>query len=474
MLLAPARNNLVIRSEQKIVFSKRRGGIMAKRLTGRSIGAQVDGAVRLGTVLRFTPRAIRSGVKQLEGSGFRVASSKDFRAAAAVPNDFDGADVQYFERFGIAIVRRDGERLKPLVEKAMQQKVVSAVRPERTYRALGAASANKAEILQTSFAAGAVDRDYLRGYRDGVCELVDRILGGEKAETSRAAKRFDETSVTWGLQAVKVLESNLTGAGIKVAVLDTGFDHNHQDFTGRAVTKKLFATRSSEDDTHGHGTHCIGTACGPLRPTSGPRYGVAFEAEIFAGKVLGDDGYGTDRSIIAGMDWALDQGCHIISMSLGSATQLGDQPSEDYEQIGQVCLDSGTLVVAAAGNESTRPQRVAPVGSPANASTVLAVGAVDSAFGIASFSCGGLNPGQDVDIAAPGVDILSCLPGNSYDRWNGTSMATPHVAGVAALIAQSDSKYRGWALWARLLQISSRLQLPARDVGKGLLQAPTS
>ena len=85
MLLAPARNNLVIRSEQKIVFSKPRGGIMAKRLTGRSIGAQVDGAPRLGTVLRFTPRAIRSGVKQLEGSGFRVASSKDFRAAAAVP-----------------------------------------------------------------------------------------------------------------------------------------------------------------------------------------------------------------------------------------------------------------------------------------------------------------------------------------------------------------------------------------------------
>jgi subtilisin family serine protease len=102
----------------------------------------------------------------------------------------------------------------------------------------------------------------------------------------------------------------------------------------------------------------------------------------------------------------------------------------------------------------------------------MAVGAVDRALRPASFSCGGLNPGQEVDIAAPGVDILSSLPGNRYDRWNGTSMATPHVAGVAALIAQSDKKFRGWALCARLVQLAVRLPHPARDVGKGLLQTP--
>jgi len=131
-------------------------------------------------------------------------------------------------------------------------------------------------------------------------------------------------------------------------------------------------------------------------------------------------------------------------------------------------------VVAAAGNESARPQRINPVGSPANASTFMAVGAVDSSLQPASFSCGGMNPGQEVDIAAPGVAILSCLPGNNYARWEGTSMATPHVTGVAALLAQSNNTFRGWALWARVLQLASRLQLPARDVGKGLLQAPPS
>jgi subtilisin family serine protease len=389
---------------------------------------------RLGTVVRFKLEAAGTGVRELESGGFRVASSRDFRNAPAVPNDFGGADVQYFERFGIAVVRRDAARLTPLVERAMRERVVTSVRPETRYRAL--AEVRRSEAPVTSLA------------------------------------QFDETSVTWGIEVTKVALSTLSGAGIKVAVLDTGFDSNHQDFRGRSITQKLFATKSSENDTQGHGTHCIGTACGPQRPTSGPRYGIAYEAAIYAGKVLGDDGMGTDRSVIAGMDWALDQGCQIISMSLGSATQVGDQPNADFEQIGKACLDGGTVVIAAAGNESSRPGHVAPVGSPANATTIMAVAALDKALGPAPFSCGGVNPGQDVDIAAPGVDVLSSLPGNRYGRLSGTSMATPHASGVAALIAQSDVKFRGRALWERLVELAGPLPHPARDVGKGLLLAP--
>lgn len=441
----------------------------------RSAGPQSDGTSGLGMVVRFTPRAGGAGVQQLEKSGFKVASSKDFRTAAAVPNDFDGADVQYFERFGIAIVRRDGDRLMPMLQSAMPQKVVSAVRPERSYRALGWRAAKRLEAPGGTRDAGTPpDRGYLVGYRDGVNDLVDRLVGERAAAAVRGMGAFDETSATWGLQIARVLESELTGAGIRVAVLDTGFDDSHQDFIGRAVTKKLFATNSSETDVEGHGTHCIGTACGPLRPTTGPRYGIAHEAEIYAGKVLGDDGFGTDRSIIAGMEWAVDEGCQVISMSLGAATRSGDTPSDDYEHIGRVCLDSGALVVAAAGNESDRPQRIAPVDSPANASTIMAVGAVDRDLAPAWFSCGGMNSGQEVDVAAPGVDIRSSVPGNGYDRMDGTSMATPHVAGVAALIAQSDTTFRGWALWARVIQLTKPLSFPARDVGKGLLQAKGS
>lgn len=429
-------------------------------------------------VMRFAPRAASAGVKQLESGGLRVASSSDFRRAESVPNDFEGADVQYFERFGIAVVRQDGERLRPILQKAMEQKVVSGARLERRYQALGQRSS---AAVSYSAATGELadarlwTRDYLLGYRDAIDQLANRLLSGQETERdAQAAARFDEATVTWGLQAIGVPGSKLTGAGIKVAVLDTGFDDKHPDFLGRSVTKKLFASQSSPDDTHGHGTHCIGTACGPLRPGGVPRYGIAGEAEIYAGKVLGDDGFGTDRSIIAGMDWALGEGCQVISMSLGAAVGVGEQPNEDYEQIGQVCLDAGTLIVAAAGNESSRPGLIAPVGSPANASTILAVAAIDRRMRVASFSCGGVNVGQAVDIAAPGVDILSSLPGGGYDRWDGTSMATPHVAGVAALIAQSDAKFRGWALWARLLQLAHRLNLPERDVGRGLVRAPAS
>ena len=395
---------------------------------------QAGDAPRLGTVVRFRREAAGTGVRELETGGFRVASSRDFRSAAAVPNNFGGADVQYFERFGIAVVRRERERLSPVVERAMQDRVITSVRPERSYRALAEVKLAEAKV--------------------------------------QAAAAADETSATWGLEAIKVPLSAFTGAGVKVAVLDTGFDSAHQDFRSRTVVRKLFASQSSENDTVGHGTHCIGTACGPLRPTNGPRYGIAYEAEIYAGKVLGDDGMGTDRSVIAGMDWALDQGCQIISMSLGAATEVGDQPNADYEQIGQACLDGGLVVIAAAGNESSRPGLIAPVGSPANASTIMAVAAIDRALGVAPFSCGGINPGQDVDIAAPGVDVLSSLPGSRYGRLSGTSMATPHASGVAALIAQSDMKYRGRALWDRLLELAGTLPHPARDVGKGLLQAP--
>jgi subtilisin family serine protease len=422
--------------------------------------SSVTTAPRLGLVVRFAPQAAAAGVKQLEASGMKVASSGDFRKAKAVPSTLGGADVQYFERFGIAIVRgvEAQARAESVVAGATDRKMVEMVRAERIYRALGLTGS----------------RDYLMGYRDGVNHLIDRMLAGEGAGAGADQEKGVAAAVrsTWGLAATGVSVSRLTGAGIKVAVLDTGFDHTHPDFLGRRITKKSFVTNSTDGDVVGHGTHCIGTACGPLKPAGTPRYGVAYEAEIFAGKVLGDDGKGTDRSIIAGMEWALEQGCHIISLSLGAETFIGDQPSDEYEDIGRICLDAGALVVAAAGNESARPGVIAPVGSPANASTFLAVAAVDRAMRIAEFSCGGLNTDQNVDIAGPGVGVRSCVPGGGHRDLDGTSMATPHVAGIAALIAQSDPRYRGWALWARVLQTARRLSLPARDVGKGLVRAP--
>ena len=431
-------------------------------------------APRLGTVIRFEPHAAAAGVRGLSDTGFRVAASSDFKGAQSVPSDFGGADVQYFERFGIAIVRQYPDRLAGYLSRNIQSHIVQNARPEREYRALSTAAPTLADMAFDP-SGPATHVDYIKGYRDGVNELAERLLGEGTVQepTSLRGMKYEESTVTWGLQVIGADVSKYSGTGIRVAVLDTGFDETHPDFRGRIVSKKLFATRSEIGDVHGHGTHCIGTACGPKAPASAPRYGVAYDAEIFAGKVLGDDGYGTDRSIIAGMDWAVEQGCQVISMSLGAVVQKGDQPTEDYEQIGRVCLDSGTIVIAAAGNESVRPGHISPVGSPANATTILAVAAVDGKLQVARFSSGGINVKQAVDIAAPGVDILSSTIGGGYTRLNGTSMATPHVAGVAALLAESNASFRGWALWARVIQLARQLPIPTRDVGKGLVQAPT-
>lgn len=452
---------------------------MASRTSKRSFSGRTQSppsaptAPPLGLVMRFTPGAAQTGIRQIEKSGLKVATSSDFRTAKSVPNNLGGAEVQYFERLGIAIVRSRSEQVSAMVRAARENRTIQNARPEIRYRPLGMRPARIDHDQPTAQAVMpllSLDPAYLQGYRDGMNQIIDALLAKSAANMEASAAAFVDGTSTWGLQAIRVPQSSLSGKGIKVAILDTGFDDRHSDFAGRKVTKKLFATNSLPDDTHGHGTHCVGTSCGPHAPTGVPRYGIAHEAEIFVGKVLGDDGFGTDRSIIAGIEWALEQECSIISMSLGAATNIGDAANADYEQIGQVCLDSGTLIVAAAGNESDRPGLIAPVGSPANAKTILAVAAVDPRLRIAPFSCGGLNSGQDVDVAAPGVDVLSSAPGGGHVKMSGTSMATPHVAGLAALLAQSDPRLRGQALWDRLLHTCRNLSLPPRDVGRGLIQ----
>ncbi|SDC11375.1 S8 family serine peptidase [Actinokineospora iranica] len=304
-------------------------------------------------------------------------------------------------------------------------------------------------------------------------EMERRVYAISAAAEAAPVGQADESAFTWGLQAVGAHVSKATGAGIRVAVLDTGFDLAHPDFAGRAVTSESFVAGEPVQDGHGHGTHCIGTACGPRDPAAGPGYGAAPEAEIFAGKVLSDEGSGTDGGILAGIAWAVSHGCPIVSMSLGAAVRPGTPYSRTYERVASRALAQGTLIIAAAGNESRRQNgQINPVGHPANCPSVLAVGATDVNTALAWFSCGTVDQIGAVDIVGPGVDVYSSWPQpQGYNRISGTSMATPHVAGVAALIAQATGA-RSWELWARLAQAARRLPLPSTDVGAGLVAAP--
>jgi len=185
---------------------------------------------------------------------------------------------------------------------------------------------------------------------------------------------------------------------------------------------------------------------------------------MFIGKVLTNSGSGTQAQVLAGMNWAIANRCPVISMSLGASIPV--QPS--YTAAGAAALANGCLIIAAAGNASNRPGFVAPTIAPANSPTIVSVGAVDNLLRIASFSCGG-----KVDIAGPGVSVFSSWPRPVlHNTISGTSMATPHVSGCAALWVQSNPGLRGTTLRARLVASARHLPLPPRDVGAGLVQAP--
>lgn len=282
-----------------------------------------------------------------------------------------------------------------------------------------------------------------------------------------------EQEFTWGLRALNAPESAATGAGVRVAILDTGFDVDHPDFADRTIVTSSFIDGEDVRDGHGHGTHVIGTACGPRQPQVGPGYGVAHESEIYAGKVLSNAGSGTDGGILAGIAWAVQNQCAVVSMSLGAPTQPGEAHSVAFERCAKRAMDKDTVIIAAAGNESRRSAGViAPVGHPANCPTIMAVGAIDADHAIADFSSGTVDPNGAVDVAGPGVDVHSSWPmPDRHNTISGTSMATPHVSGVAALAAQAHQG-NAWELWARLSQTALRLPLPSTDVGAGLVQAP--
>ena len=211
-------------------------------------------------------------------------------------------------------------------------------------------------------------------------------------------------------------------------------------------------------------------SCGPKAPATQCRYGVASGASIYVGKVLSNAGSGSDANILAAMEWAIANGCAVISMSLGADVAT---PVAAYEAVGRRALAAGTLVIAAAGNNARRPGDPGFVGSPANSPSILAVGALAPDLRMAPFSARATPvDGGSIDIAAPGLDVYSSWPmPTRYHIISGTSMATPHVAGIAALYAQSTGK-RGRDLWKALIAGTQGLALPVEDVGAGLATAP--
>ena len=233
--------------------------------------------------------------------------------------------------------------------------------------------------------------------------------------------------VPWGIPHVKatdVQELGYTGKGIKVGIIDTGIDYSHEDLQVYGGATFVEGTTDYMDD-NGHGTHVAGTVAA-LNNDVGV-LGVSPQAELYAIKVLNRYGSGSYSDIVAAIEWAIDNKMNIINMSLG-----GTVKSKTLEKAVDKAYESRILLVAAAGNNGYAKKGT--ITYPAAYDSVIAVGAVDQNNNRAYFS----SVGRQLELMAPGVEILSTVPNNSYASYNGTSMASPHVAGVAALVWEAE------------------------------------
>ncbi|MBS1570897.1 MAG: S8 family serine peptidase [Bacteroidetes bacterium] len=317
--------------------------------------------------------------------------------------------------------------------------------------------------------------DVLKEIQDTTATLQEKLkILASQIQQKSEPKTKDITSYEWGLNAIGLGKSQLTGKGINVCVLDTGFDISHADFVGRTIEGKSFIPNEDWDkDIKGHGTHCIGTAVGNLNINTGKRYGIAKNANLFVAKALANDGSGTTSSVVDAIDWAITKKMRIISMSLSSPVGINETPSAIFEAIGLKALENNCLLIAAAGNDSQRPGLPQPVSSPANAQSIMAVAAIDNQMRIANFSNGGINAstGGAINVCAPGVDVVSSFPINTYALKSGTSMATPHVAGMAALYMEKYPHLNAKEIWNLIEKNAQKIEgLMYRDIGSGLVR----
>jgi subtilisin family serine protease len=326
----------------------------------------------------------------------------------------------------------------------------------------GAATAAKADVRDAGTlrrTLKSLNADAVQTPHQDAPELWDAVTDGDGTAAGIAHVWLDgvrraslDTSVAQ-IGAPKAWASGYDGTGVKIAVLDTGIDATHPDLKDQVVAAKNFSTAADTHDRYGHGTHvasiAAGTGAASPAGSGGTYKGVAPGAKLLNAKVLDDSGFGEDSSIIAGMDWAAEQGADIVNLSLGGRDTPETDPME--AEVNKLSTEKGILFAIAAGNSGPET-----VGSPGSADAALTVGAVDGKDKLAPWSSTGPRVGDGAikpDVTAPGVDITAASAAGSviakeegekpagYVTISGTSMATPHVAGAAALLKQQHPQW---------------------------------
>jgi type VII secretion-associated serine protease mycosin len=291
---------------------------------------------------------------------------------------------------------------------------------------------------------------------------VDHVVHATDLNATAAQTNDPYRAVQWGLTKLQAEQdwARTTGAGVTVAVVDTGVQAGHPDLAGSVLTgvDLVNAGGDGSDDENGHGTHVAGIIAAVAGNGIGGA-GLAPNVKILPVRVLDADGSGYDSDIATGMTQAVDKGAKVINLSLG-----GSEESTALSAAIQYALGKGVVVVAAAGNER---QSGNAVSYPAADAGVIGVAATDSSDKDASFS----NTGSYVDVAAPGVSIISTYKGSTYKSLSGTSMATPFVAAAAALLKAAAPNLTPDAVTSVLERTATDLGTAGRDnaTGYGLI-----
>ncbi|MET8413692.1 S8 family serine peptidase, partial [Streptomyces sp. NPDC005195] len=318
-------------------------------------------------------------------------------------------------------------------------------------------------VAGTSTTDGARKQATAPAFADGIAHIwLDGLVHADLADSTKQ------------IGAPQVWADGNTGQGVDVAVLDTGVDAGHPDLADRVASRQSFVPDENTDDHVGHGTHVASIIAGTGAASDGKEKGVAPGARLDIGKVLDNTGSGQTSWVLAGMEWAaVDQHAKVINMSLGDG-QVSDGTDPLSQAVDRLSTETGALFVVAAGNAGAP----GTIGSPGAANDALTVGAVDSDDSVAVFSSQGprVDGALKPEITAPGVGILAAnsqFDGNdagAYQTMSGTSMATPHVTGAAALMAAAHPDLTGSAL-KDLLTSSSRQtpQYDAFQAGSGTL-----
>ncbi|MEU0877061.1 S8 family serine peptidase [Lentzea sp. NPDC005914] len=270
--------------------------------------------------------------------------------------------------------------------------------------------------------------------------------------------------------------AGFTGKGVTVADLDSGYDPAHPDFQGVVVGHKDFLTDGGASvDQHGHGSHTASIIAGSGAASAGKYRGVAPDAKLLVGKVCDASGSCPNSAIIEGMEWAASNGARVVNLSLGGGATDGTDPMS--QAVNSLTAQTGTLFVIAAGNSGA----AGTVASPGAADAALTVGSVTKADALSSFSSRGPRVGDGAikpDIAAPGSAIVAARAAGTsmgtpvdanYTTASGTSMATPHVTGAAAVLAQQHPEWKASQLKAALMAASKPLNLSVYAQGAGRL-----